>query len=101
MKIGQSTLSRRSFLMTALAPLLLQKARLNDPWSEAPSILARIKPPVFPARDFNITQFGATAGEGESTDAIAKAIAACSAAGGGRVVIPTGEFLTGPIRLKS
>ena len=34
-------------------------------------------------------------------DAIAGAIAACNQAGGGRVVIPEGEWLTGPIHLKS
>jgi polygalacturonase len=74
----------------------------TDPWSEAPSILARIKPPTFPARDFNVLQFGAKADTStDSSDAISKAIAACSAAGGGRVVIPAGQFLTGPIRLKS
>jgi hypothetical protein len=32
------------------------------------------------------------------TDAIRKAIAACRAAGGGRVVVPAGRFLTGAIR---
>lgn len=74
----------------------------KDPWSEVPTILDRIQPPKFPSRDFNIMQFGAVANTGnESTDAIAKAIAACSAAGGGRVVIPSGEFRTGPIHLKS
>jgi polygalacturonase len=99
MRIGKSTLSRRTFLLgaAALTKPLWQSA---DPWSEVPSILARIKPPSFPARDFNILQFGAKA-ETDSSDAISKAIAACSAAGGGRVVIPAGQFLTGPIRLKS
>ena len=29
------------------------------------------------------------------------AISACAAGGGGRVVVPGGEFLTGPIHLKS
>ncbi len=47
-------------------------------------------------------QFGADPrGIEESTEAIAKAIGACNASGGGRVVVPRGEFLTGPIRLKS
>ena len=69
-------------------------------WESVPAILARIKPPKFPARDFNIKDYGAVA-EGDSTEAIRKAIAACKAAGGGRVVIPPGMFLTGAIHLKS
>src|SRR4051794_11132942 len=75
----------------------------DGPWdTEVPKILARIKPPVFPKRDFVITKFGAKAGvQNDSTAAIAKAIDACSKAGGGRVVVPAGEFLTGAIHLKS
>ena len=69
-------------------------------WDALPAILARIKAPVFPDRDFSITDFGAQAGA-DSTDAIHAAIAACTKAGGGRVVVPAGEWLTGAIRLKS
>lgn len=51
---------------------------------------------------FDITQYGAVAGGREKcTAAFAQAIAACSAAGGGRVLVPKGTFLTGPIRLLS
>src|SRR5262245_12168145 len=102
MTIGKSTLSRRAFLLSALVQPLWSQVQTNDPWSEVPAILARIKPPRFPARDFNVTRFGADAsGASDSSEAILKAIAACSEAGGGRVVIPAGRFLTGPIRMKS
>ena len=70
-------------------------------WATADEILARIKAPSFPAKDFPITAYGAVAGTSDSTTAIAKAIAACHAAGGGRVVVPAGEFSTGAIHLKS
>jgi polygalacturonase len=71
-------------------------------WEAVPSILARIKPPKFPARDFPITNYGATpGGTSDSTDAIRKAIEACNKAGGGRVVVPAGVFMTGAIRLLS
>lgn len=63
-------------------------------------ILARISAPVFPARDFVITAFGAHPEE-DATAAIRRAIEACVAAGGGRVVVPAGEWLTGPIHLRS
>jgi len=58
--------------------------------------------PSFPDRTFNIVDFGAVAdGKTMNTEAIAKAIAACAGAGGGRVTIPAGIWLTGPIQLKS
>jgi polygalacturonase len=89
-------------------PLPSSAARVRAPgaarigWDSVPAIMARIRPPKFPARDFNITNFGAIAdGKSDSTEAIRKAIAACNAAGGGRVVIPAGTFLTGAIHLKS
>jgi polygalacturonase len=47
-----------------------------------------------------ITKFGARDG-GDAGAAIAKAIDACSRAGGGRVVVPKGDYVTGPIRLQS
>lgn len=71
-------------------------------WERLPEILGRIKAPVFPDRDFDITDFGA-AGDGKTkcTEAFDKAIKACHQAGGGRVVVPEGIFLTGPIHLRS
>jgi len=89
--------------LAALA--LVASARAVAPavtWKTADEILARIKAPQFPARDFTITDYGAVAGGAQdSTAAIAKAIAACNTAGGGRVVVPAGEWLTGAIHLKS
>ena len=69
-------------------------------WSEYPELLARIKAPVFPARDFVITAYGAQPGA-DATAALRAAIAACSQAGGGRVVVPAGEWLTGAVVLQS
>jgi polygalacturonase len=74
----------------------------EDPWSRVPGILRRINAPVFPKRDFNLTKFGAVVGgQSDATNAFADAIAECHKAGGGRVVVPRGSFLTGPIHLKS
>ncbi len=74
-------------------------------WDAVPAILARIKPPhtapPAPDRDFVITAFGAAPESPDNTDAIARAIAAAHAAGGGRVTVPAGVFLTGAIHLKS
>jgi unsaturated rhamnogalacturonyl hydrolase len=71
-------------------------------WSGVPQILARIQAPVFPNRQFPITNFGALPGTGkDATVGIRKAIEACHEAGGGRVSVPAGEFLTGAIHLLS
>ncbi|HYH01970.1 MAG TPA: glycosyl hydrolase family 28 protein, partial [Bacillota bacterium] len=71
-------------------------------WQTVDTILARIKTPEFPNRDFKITDYGAVpGGEVNCSAAISAAIEACHQAGGGRVVVPTGIFLTGKIHLKS
>ena len=70
-------------------------------WDLLPEILARIVPPTFPDRDFNVTDYGAR-GDGvtDCNPPFKKAIAACTKAGGGRVVVPKGTWLTnGPIHL--
>lgn len=73
-----------------------------DPWLEAETILARIVPPTFPDKNFLVTDYGAVGDSiTDCTDAFAKAIAACHEAGGGRVVVPAGDFTTGAIHLKS
>jgi polygalacturonase len=77
-------------------------SRMPDAWAEAATIVRRIVPPAFPARDVVLTRFGASGdGATDCTPAFRTAIDACHAAGGGRVVVPPGRFLTGPIRLKS
>lgn len=111
-------LTRRDFFRTALASAALLAPGCTPPssgpravgtarnvgtgWDMVPSILARIRVPVFPARDFAITSYGAVGdGTTDCTEAFRRAIEACSAAGGGRVVVPAGRFLTGPIHLRS
>lgn len=71
-------------------------------WARVPSILARIAKPTIPSREFDITRYGAVGdGIADASTAIKAAIAACVAAGGGRVVVPSGKFVTGPIHLQS
>jgi polygalacturonase len=72
-----------------LAPLVVD---VQNPWESLPDLLARIKPPNIPRRDFPITKFGGS---------IARAINAAHKAGGGRVVVSAGDYETGPIHLKS
>ncbi|MEY4245679.1 MAG: hypothetical protein RLZZ245_3264 [Verrucomicrobiota bacterium] len=66
----------------------------------APFPMPPIQIPIFPKRDFNITDFSAKE-EVDNSDAIRKAITACHQAGGGRVVVPDGVWNTGKIHFKS
>jgi polygalacturonase len=69
---------------------------------KAPFPMQPLKVRVFPKRDFVITDFGAQpGGEFKNTEAIRNAIAACHKAGGGRVVVPAGVWVTGAVQLKS
>ncbi|MBF8193598.1 glycoside hydrolase family 28 protein [Nonomuraea sp. K274] len=69
-------------------------------WARVPQIRRRIRPPRFPRRTFPITGHGAVGdGTTKCTDAFGQAIAACAAAGGGRVLVPAGTYLTGAIHL--
>jgi polygalacturonase len=92
----------RASLPAAMSSVKSSRQARAVGWQMVPAILARIKPPRFPTRDFDITAFGAKADDGsDSTAAIRKAIDACHSAGGGRVVVPRGIFSTGAIHLKS
>jgi polygalacturonase/dienelactone hydrolase len=69
---------------------------------QAPFPMPQLRRPVFPDRTFAITDFGAKGDRAtKSTKAFADAIAACHAAGGGRVLVPAGQWLTGAIHIKS
>jgi polygalacturonase len=71
-------------------------------WAEAEAILRRISPPTFPARRFDLTRYGAIPDrDTDATAAFRAAISACHDAGGGRVIVPAGRFVTGPIVLRS
>ncbi len=103
--------TRRRFLeyAAAAAPALAFAPRLDawqaaagNPWDRADAIVKSIVVPTFRSAEFDIRKFGAVAdGKTSCTDAIRKAIAACHAAGGGRVIVPDGRFLTGAVHLQS
>ncbi len=73
--------NRREFIKSVLlggaamvaAPQILWGRAKTDAWRQVPDILRRIKPPVFPKRDFPVTNYGA-AGDGvtDCTDALPK-----------------------------
>jgi polygalacturonase len=114
--------------VTAAAPAATARKAVTppDPWQRANDIIARFATPlVFRKEDFDVTAYGAkpasmvqvrgqvaslvdgvldtpAPGSPDSYPAIAAAIAACHAKGGGRVVIPKGDwYCAGPIVLRS
>ena len=72
-------------------------------WEQLEEIEAAIHPPDFAKRNYEITDFGAVAdGRTDALDAVSKAVVSCHSAGGGRVVVPAGQwYVAGPIHLKS
>ncbi|WP_197528202.1 glycoside hydrolase family 28 protein [Posidoniimonas polymericola] len=95
---------RTSSWLLATLPLVALSAATcsaDSPWDRAAELLQQIQAPEFPDRTFNITDHAAKTG-GDSRAAIQEAIQACHDAGGGRVVVPTGEWrVDGPLHLLS
>ncbi len=84
---------RTAVLSVVLCSIQLAKA---DDAPQAPAL------PQIPDRIFKISDHGAVAGDKtDNTKAIQQTIDAASAAGGGIVEVPAGEFLSGPFRLAS
>ncbi|MDE6510523.1 MAG: glycoside hydrolase family 28 protein, partial [Muribaculaceae bacterium] len=94
---------------SALAEGIAERAQ--KAWKDVyPQVEARIKAPTFRDKDYNMkdflpknkkTQKKDKYGEVLYTDAINSAIAKCSNDGGGRVIVPSGTWLTGPVKLLS
>ena len=79
-----------------------QKSKSNDTYENIEFKMAKVKEPKIPKNTVNIKDFGAVnGGYVLNTKAFADAIDAVSKKGGGKVIIPPGIWLTGPIILKS
>ncbi len=93
------------YLQLIIAMLLLPLVAQAQAWDQAQydQIERSIRQPQFANRDYVITRYGASpkATAAKNQKAINAAILACSKKGGGRVIIPAGEWLTGAIRMQS
>lgn len=79
-----------------------QKSKSNETYKGIEFKMAIVKEPKIPNNSVNIKDFGAVnGGYVLNTKAFADAIDAVSKKGGGKVIIPPGIWLTGPILLKS
>ncbi len=88
-------------LLCLIVPSIAQAKAWDE--EEYKRIEQSIKAPTFLEKDFLITKYGAktTNSAAQNQKAINKAIAACSKKGGGRVIVPSGTFITGAITLLS
>lgn len=96
------------FILLLCCGIVRAQGTNNDPAQEAwtktyPAIESQIKAPVFPDKDYNILKYGKKSKKQGYlyTELINKVIKKCHDEGGGRVIIPAGEWLTGPITLLS
>jgi len=82
--------------------ILVYRIETEEGWGQLQGILNQIIPPAFPNRDFVITDYGAV-GDGitDCTEAFRKVMSTANTAGGGRVIVPAGMYLTGPIHFRS
>jgi polygalacturonase len=89
-----------SFALAGFADVASDEA--HNRIANLPFAMTAPKAPAVPDHSVSITEHGAV-GDGHTmnTAAFAAAIEACAKAGGGRVVVPPGVWLTGPIRLAS
>jgi polygalacturonase len=84
----------------SLAILPVVPEAMANQGNETPQF--NVDKPRFPDREFIITDFGAVKdGVTLSTESINRTIRECNAAGGGKVIIPQGIWITGPVRLLS
>lgn len=94
-----------SFVFSCSSQNFIQQApSLNEAgWRKVNDILARIKDPEFSQQTFNVLDYlQNTFKEKSFQSAINTAIKECNRRGGGRVIVPKGEYLSnGPIHLLS
>jgi polygalacturonase len=91
------------FLVLVGLLFLLACSTEKQPFDTKEEILARIVAPSFPDNTFLIADFsGVGDGTTDNKPAFEKAMQASEAAGGGRIVVPAGEYLiNGPIHFVS
>lgn len=106
-----NTLTKKLLLLTAICLPFLSGNRIcaqeenlidNSIYNDLPFEMPVVEQPTFPDYEVNIVAYGAkNDGKFLNTEAINNAIKAVNAKGGGKVIIPEGLWLTGPIVLLS
>lgn len=100
----------KTSLLIVLVSLCILSCKIDNEQDSAAKIdmsmlpfeMEQVKLPLIPSAQFDITDYGAIPdGMTNNKRAIERAISESSDKGGGKVIIPKGTWLTGPIRLKS
>ncbi|HWR99919.1 MAG TPA: glycoside hydrolase family 28 protein [Prolixibacteraceae bacterium] len=79
-----------------------QKSIPEAVYKDIPFTMGKVNLPAFATNEFNIRDYGAVAdGVTLNTEAFIKAIKDLTARGGGKLVVPSGIWLTGPILFQS
>jgi polygalacturonase len=108
--ISNFFLTRNSIFLTLFSLFFLscgvkqqqQTSVASDPWKAMQRVIDGVKVPTFRDKTYSITDFGAQAGGVfDNTQAFKKAIQVCTENGGGKVLVPSGKYLTGPIQLEN
>ena len=93
-------------MLAFLTPMLLSSgcrnaAEFDYLYENLPFEMARVSRPQIPDREVSVSDFGGVGdGIAMNTDAFKSAIEHLVSIGGGRVVVPEGIWLTGPVTLK-
>lgn len=93
-----------TFLALGIVTTQAQKSKkTQDVWAQGEAVANAIVVPTFAEKTFNICDYGANINADALTNknAINKAIEECNCAGGGKVIVPYGVWLTGPITMLS
>lgn len=92
-----------TFLLKPANTVTAESGNIKKVCQTIPFDFPDLKPPVFRDQTYDIRDYGAQSGDTTvlNTDAIKNAIKDCSQKGGGKVVVPSGVWNTGPVHLKS
>ena len=98
----KSIILAMALLAFSIAVSAQAKDKYEKYFNNLPFKMQAFTTPTFPQNEVNLKDFGAV-GDGQKlcTEAFAKAIDELSRKGGGRLTVPEGVWLTGPIVLKS
>ncbi len=84
-----------------MLPLAADAQEYTKYYQDLPVQVAQVSRPVIPANEVSLTEVGGVAdGITLNTEAFAKGISKLTKQGGGRLTVPAGVWLTGPIMLK-
>lgn len=93
-----------SFLIIGIAFLNFRVKNKEEEqfWKTIPFDMKKPQLPAIADKNCEITKYGAiSGGKTKNTQAFSSAIEDCAGSGGGKIIVPAGKWLTGPIHFKS